>query len=508
MDRTNVRIHDNNSIEGTDGSGKNVACWVSDLRPPGGRHDNDFEIYRDIQLVPTREEILCDTNPFLPLASGENSFIEDKQMRMLDANFRLLRQDYVSTMKSNLTERKRVWRNARIIDVTSSLSGESKQGTAPLSFTVEFDLSSTTKKSINWERFRALPHGGIVAFCKDDEVVKMATITIRCHNIEGKWLNAPRPTLGVTFSEEDDFISSLQEISDNLIIMGRMKAIEDQISSLKPNNVTRRNELLVQCQEISEQLSSYDLIEASSSYFSYESTLLALKQFMSIPLAEQLVELVPSKDRPEYLPTTMMLPNGMFENLECNLDNWSNETLSKETSLDLSQCDALHHALMSRVALIMGPPGTGKTFIGSIIAQMIRENTDETILCVCYTNHALDQFLENLYDAGERRLVRMGGMSKSEKLKPYSVRELARSKIKLSAEASKRMGSTISQLRSCNESISSLLNTLKEPLEWEKPEGGVQCHLKSFYPEIYEYFVMFQSENDSEFQIVGKTIRL
>ncbi len=43
VDRTNVRILDNTIIDGTDGSGKNVACWVSDLKPPGGRHDNDFD---------------------------------------------------------------------------------------------------------------------------------------------------------------------------------------------------------------------------------------------------------------------------------------------------------------------------------------------------------------------------------------------------------------------------------------------------------------------------------
>ena len=49
--------------------------------------------------------------------------------------------------------------------------------------------------------------------------------------------------------------------------------------------------------------------------------------------------------------------------------------------------------------------GTGKTFIGALIAEMIRENTDESILCVCYTNHALDQFLEHLYDNGDRKIV-------------------------------------------------------------------------------------------------------
>lgn len=45
--------------------------------------------------------------------------------------------------------------------------------------------------------------------------------------------------------------------------------------------------------------------------------------------------------------------------------------------------------------------------------KVVRQNTDESILCVCYTNHALDQFLEHMLEAGERQLVRIGGRSKS-----------------------------------------------------------------------------------------------
>lgn len=133
---------------------------------------------------------------------------------------------------------------------------------------------------------------------------------------------------------------------------------------------------------------------------------------------------------------------------------------------------------------------------------MIRENTDETILCVCYTNHALDQFLEHLHDAGERRMVRIGGMSKSEKVAPYQVRELARSKSKFESQASRRMGATVAQLHKCHEEMQNLIDTLKQPLQWDKPSGGV-CNLLQYdYPDIYRYFVMMESEGD--FRIVGK----
>jgi hypothetical protein len=44
------------------------------------------------------------------------------------------------------------------------------------------------------------------------------------------------------------------------------------------------------------------------------------------------------------------------------------------------------------------------------------------ILCVCLTNHALDQFLEALLDAGITGIVRVGGGSKSERMQDLNLR--------------------------------------------------------------------------------------
>lgn len=66
--------------------------------------------------------------------------------------------------------------------------------------------------------------------------------------------------------------------------------------------------------------------------------------------------------------------------------------------------------------------GTGKSFIGSLLARIIHDSTSTTILVVCYTNHALDQFLEDLMDIGipQDALVRLGGKSTS-RTEPLSV---------------------------------------------------------------------------------------
>jgi hypothetical protein len=85
----------------------------------------------------------------------------------------------------------------------------------------------------------------------------------------------------------------------------------------------------------------------------------------------------------------------------------------------------MRQALASRVALIQGPPGTGKTFTGVKLCDLILRHSSETILCVCYTNHALDQFLEALLDKGITQIVRIGSRSKSQRLEPYNLRQLA-----------------------------------------------------------------------------------
>lgn len=46
------------------------------------------------------------------------------------------------------------------------------------------------------------------------------------------------------------------------------------------------------------------------------------------------------------------------------------------------------------------------------------------ILCVCFTNHALDQFLVGLMDAGITGIVRVGGNSKTEKLEKCNLKNL------------------------------------------------------------------------------------
>ncbi len=66
-----------------------------DLRPDGPRHDNDFEDISKIRIAPTRKELLCPLNPYLPafIPGATHHLPEHSMERHLDIQFRLLREE-------------------------------------------------------------------------------------------------------------------------------------------------------------------------------------------------------------------------------------------------------------------------------------------------------------------------------------------------------------------------------------------------------------------------------
>ena len=228
---------------------------------------------------------------------------------------------------------------------------------------------------------------------------------------------------------------------------------------------------------------SYTLIEPTNFYVPYKHVLTAL-QFLNennFPLAEHIVRVEKEVCPPAYLssPNTgikseydlsvVVYPSLMHQSFsrdsifeepnldECRravvctvvvdpvvsnalknvrvTDNIKSWPTADKFKLDKSQFAALHHALSSRMTLIQGPPGTGKTFIGLKIVQALLHNSvvwrsistrkisKIPILIVCYTNHALDQFLEEM-KSNTRNIVRIGGSCESVPLKTNQIQEL------------------------------------------------------------------------------------
>lgn len=91
--------------------------------------------------------------------------------------------------------------------------------------------------------------------------------------------------------------------------------------------------------------------------------------------------------------------------------------------LNESQLTALKHSLTRQFSVVQGPPGCGKTFIGLQIIATLLMNIDSQILIVCYTNHALDQFLTGILKFTDS-IVRVGNQSKSDALDCFNIKQL------------------------------------------------------------------------------------
>lgn len=207
--------------------------------------------------------------------------------------------------------------------------------------------------------------------------------------------------------------------------------------------------------------------------------------------------------------------------------------------LDFSQVEAFVRGISQELSVIQGPPGCGKTFIGvQIVKAVLRnqkmvgllktENPSKTktvhisagkdfstteswqnqnkslktsmqgpILCVCFTNHALDQFLESLIKEGAIQLnevIRIGGRSKSKLLSERLLRNVTnpnqedRQKLKTANSHFRNMASTKDEL------LESLLGRShgSEFAEWmESNNGKLFLEIKresKFDEDINRYF--------------------
>ena len=134
------------------------------------------------------------------------------------------------------------------------------------------------------------------------------------------------------------------------------------------------------------------------------------------------------------------------EAVETNKKIVGNETMRMKNLLELSssnslrvnesQLKAIKSVFEHRISLVQGPPGTGKSYVGKLIMQLLLSNRhlwggrqgpqggqQGPILLVCYTNRALDSFLEDMLDV-TNKVIRIGGRSKSDALDIYNLQSV------------------------------------------------------------------------------------
>ncbi|PYH64019.1 P-loop containing nucleoside triphosphate hydrolase protein [Aspergillus vadensis CBS 113365] len=364
----------------------------------GGRHDNDFPDFRKIAILPTSDEFSCTGRPFFRRAEDIGELQGHQRVTaFLDNQFRLLREDMLSELREDvqiangrkkgrkLTFRLRHLSVARLScgrdnDIrlhTCCLGVSCKSGLENIS-----QLSKEKRVSYVKENRNFVKHQAFGCLTRGAEIVAFATI-----------------------ERDEDAL-----VAEPPIVMLRIagdEAFKKTLLYLK-------------------LYSDVHFVLVDTPMFAYEPILKCLQETVDLPLTKELFLQHEGQSVNESKIVSLNVVNAIKEH--GNGDMQSVLGISKPL-------ESLLAGLTQRVSLIQGPPGTGKSFIGALLTKVLHDHTKEKILVMCYTNHALDQFLEDLLDVGidPSGIVRIGSKSTA-RTQPLSLFE-QRSSYKRSKES-------------------------------------------------------------------------
>ena len=368
--------------------------------------------YRQESVLPTCEDIKEDKNIFVRPAVIDGGY-KDKD-HYLDVQFRLMKQDFVIPLRQGIQEFQKNGMKRHF----SSCDLRMYYGVHILGFVAHdsidhvlcFDTSKL--KSVMWNFSKRLIFGSLVCLSKDGfETMVMATISNRDPN-------------------------DLKEGYVNINVKSGLDTIF---------NSTARDEFV--------------MAETVTLYESYCHVLEKLQEMSdNLPLLEHIISCEKKVKPPQYLigetvrpfyDLSPLMKDSNFLKVPVLVSfKWPS---SNKMCLNQSQRKAAYMALTKRLAIIQGPPGTGKTYVGLKVVETILKNqfdepsvaardtpisgTSDPVLVVCYTNHALDQFLEGILQFCKKGIIRVGGQSKSSCLEPFNLKNKRRA-IKLSQKPS------------------------------------------------------------------------
>ncbi|KAL1612781.1 hypothetical protein SLS60_001010 [Paraconiothyrium brasiliense] len=352
---------------------------VDDLEEgPGGRHDNDYADFRNIKILPTSDEFLSTDTPFYRPADAV-SVKESSQRGVihLDNQFRLLREDMLGELRNDVQI------------AFGKKKGRRKVHLKHLQF-VGVDCGTVQRRktcSVKFLCSRDIPQ---LQNLKDHEGRK--------RHIKDNKKFLKHQSLGCLVND------------GSIIAFASVDRDEDRLSQIPPviqlriADADSLRKFLVSCKASPE----FEFVQVDTAIFAYEPILRCLQNMPEVPLKEQLLDLSPGSAETLSGIQPVSIINEIRGRWQEDLKDVVGTT--RHIELDNAQAHSLITGLSKRVSLIQGPPGTGKSFIGALIAKILHDETNETILVLTYTNHALDQFLEDLEDIGipQESMVRLG----------------------------------------------------------------------------------------------------
>ncbi|KAK0381656.1 hypothetical protein CLIM01_01022 [Colletotrichum limetticola] len=462
------------------------------------RHDNDHQDISDIKLMPTHQEIMSSRDEYLPVANPAQHHLQGLR-GLLDRHFRLLREDTLHDLRSAI--RTTVESNAKVRDIRTRVVAYDNAFAVDmtfdrwsgLEFIIQIDQPRPTRgldklQRGTWWAGKRLMDGALV--CIVDEVggifffqVSKSTIrTPKDENQQGQGDNqeenkndAPRYSL---LDDENHAYVHLHLVDTGI------DEIKRSLRWFKTMQIVRQHRRLLEFPSI-----------LLASFTPPLKALQNMSKTLDLPFQDLLTLRAGSRTADNPPPLYSRRPDFSF-NLSCLStdgrklsytpgDAINPSRLSRHSSLDKTQSEAILNSLRRSFALIQGPPGTGKSYTGEALIKVLLANKSKAklgpIMCVCYTNHALDQLLEHLLDGGVQNIIRIGSRSKSDRLAPVNLRAVARDMTRTAAE-SRALYKSVETLDSDTEQIRDTLSDFIFSRDNEK----IRLHLAEHYPAQHE----------------------
>ncbi|KAK3984517.1 hypothetical protein QBC44DRAFT_336811 [Cladorrhinum sp. PSN332] len=498
---------------GTTVEGPVCSTFPADLVIPGGKHDNDHADATQIEIFPTPGEISSTFVEYLPVTDlSQPSFLLDPVERHLDAAFRLLRHDIFGPLKEtigNLLEQHDVLKAASPAPFVGHNTRAHAYARATLEqvfidpkFGLEAVLSFSQPRQVRrlsfaeqrhwWKESARLDSGGLVCLLSEANESEQGLLL-----------------LIVTQKSTDDHaqrrcMSSLVSESNPSVTVKLACETRENVHLLNRLFVEKRHGILVDFPGL---IPDTFLPVLRNLQRMMNDGHFAFQRWIVPKVSSSRHDQESGTSRTDIPPPIYAREPGFcfrFDSISkeghsgLTLDPTSPSSLNLQvledaTGLDRGQCDGLVAALTREYALIQGPPGTGKSYLGVQLVRVLLDRKAEAglgpILIICYTNHALDQFLKHLVDVGIDKVIRIGGQSKAEDLAGKNLRVVSKDVRKTRVE-----NGLLAQSYSERESLYALAQgglgriqqarkgrlswkTLKEYLSKERPEIAGQYGL-------------------------------
>lgn len=360
---------------------------------PGGRHDNDFADFRKVSIYPTTDEFLSTQQPFYQTAiEVRDTDLEKRAGVHLDNQFRLLREDMLAELREDLQVAMGSKKGNRRSFILGNLvpagieTGDSASGRYKRCTLLVRCYDNCLKFLDKWKE----PEARKRYLKNEPNIIRHQAFGVLCCGKE---------IFGFAFVDRD---------------LDKLAKTPPVLSLQFTNNEGLRNALLALT------ISKRELVQfilVGTPVFAYEPVLLGLQRATDLPLLELLVNPTSPDFKVTHRPLVQLIIDKLKSAHNSTKDAGSvtiaGGPTSKDVVLDTSQLEALLLALSKPVSVIQGPPGTGKSFVGAQIVRHLH-TAGMRILVIGYTNHATDQFLVDLVEAGIRQsdMVRIGAKAK------------------------------------------------------------------------------------------------